>query len=245
MKRWICMLTVLLICLTLAVTVWAATPLVADHGDLLTEAEEQQLNAKLSAINGAQVVVLTVDSLGTKSAMAYADDYFDAHYGTDGILLLVSMAEREWWISTSGSCISRFPTQAIDSVSDRFLPYLSAGAYYDAFAAYAAGCRAVLEDGPYIATESRGVPAHFILISLAIGAVVGFVATGVMKGQLKSIRSAAAAESYVRPGSMQVTRSADRFLYHTTTRRAKPQNNSGGSHRGSSGRRHGGGGGRF
>ena len=53
------------------------------------------------------VIVVTVASLDGKTAESYADDYFDFNgYGLgqdrDGILLLLSMEDRDWAISTHG-----------------------------------------------------------------------------------------------------------------------------------------------
>ena len=82
-----------------------------------------------------------------------------------------------------------------------------------------------------------------ILISLAVGFVIAFIATAVMRSKLKSVRPKSGAADYVKEGSFRLTRSNDFFLYRTVSRVAKPKDN--GSHRSSSGRSHGGGGGKF
>lgn len=88
--------------------------------------------------------------------------------------------------------------------------------------------------------------AMSLIISLAIGLAVAFIATGIMKGKLKSVRYQSAACNYVRANSMNVTNISDLFLYTHIDRHAKPQNtsSSGGSstHTSSSGSTHGGGG---
>jgi uncharacterized protein len=71
-----------------------------------------------------------------------------------------------------------------------------------------------------------------------------------MKSKLKTVRYKAEANSYVRPGSMNITVSRDLFLYRTVAVSPKPKSNSdsdGGSstHTSSSGSTHGGGGGSF
>ncbi len=91
--------------------------------------------------------------------------------------------------------------------------------------------------------ERNGFPFNFgmsLLVSVVIGFVVAFIATGVMRSKLKSVRSRTGAREYTRPGSMQLTRSSDLFLYRTLDRRRKPQQTSSGS-RGGGGRHVGGG----
>ncbi len=66
-----------------------------DDADLLTDAETAELQQKLAALAekyGKDAVILTTKSTSGKSAMAYADDYYDEHgYAEDGILLLTDM----------------------------------------------------------------------------------------------------------------------------------------------------------
>ena len=55
-------------------------PLVADHADLLDDDEESKLTELLEEISERQrcdVVVVTTDTLEGKSAMEYADDYYE------------------------------------------------------------------------------------------------------------------------------------------------------------------------
>ena len=88
----------------------------------------------------------------------------------------------------------------------------------------------------------------WIPIALVIGFVLAKIVVGVMKGQLKTVRYQAAADSYVKSGSMDITESRDMFLYHTVTRTEKPENDSSSgssTHTSSSGTTHGGGGGKF
>lgn len=241
MKKWFAILLALLLCLPVTARA-AGGVLLEDEAGLLTSGEEARLEQTLqrySDRHGVDIVVVTVDSLGGKSAMAYADDYYDYNgYAPDGVLLLVSMAEREWWITTSGSCIRALNDRALDQISGSFLPELSDGRYYAAFTSYAEACDLALS-GKAPSDGSFGM-------SLLIGAVLALAAVGVMAYQMKSVRPQPGAASYIRPGSLNITASSDRFLYNHVTRRARSQSSSsGGSHRSSSGRSHGGHGGRF
>ena len=92
-------------------------PLLVDDADILSVSEENALLSLLGRVSldtGCDVAVVTVDSLGRKSAQAYADDFYDYNgYGSgdgdDGILLLVAMDEREWTFSTYGTLIRAIP----------------------------------------------------------------------------------------------------------------------------------------
>ena len=87
----------------------------------------------------------------------------------------------------------------------------------------------------------------WIPISVVIGIVLSLIIVAIMKGKLKSVRSQAAANSYLKSGSLAITESNDLFLYHTVTQTRREKENSPGSstHTSSSGRTHGGGSGKF
>lgn len=242
MKKFSCLLACLFLILAFSAAVKAAPDRLDDSAELLTFQQEasieQQLN-KVSQEYGIDVVIVTTDSLGGKSAQAYADDYYDnGGYGEDGVLLLVSMRYRDWSVSTSGKCERAFEDSALDAVEEEVIPYLSSGDYDEAFSRFAQLCGSTME------AYNAGPSGIAIVICIAVGVIVAFIATGVMKGKLKSVRAQADARSYVTPGSLQLTKHLDLFLYRNVTRRARPQNSSG-SHRSSSGRSHGGRSGKF
>ena len=64
-----------------------------------------------------------------------------------------------------------------------------------------------------------------VWICILIGLVIGFIVTGVMKSQLKTVRRASAAGNYLAEGSLNLIISTDRFLYENTTRTAKAKSN--------------------
>lgn len=233
-----------------------------DEADPLTDSEEDTLNEMLDEISDRQqcdVVIVTENSLDGKNEAAYADDFFDYNgYGfgenNDGILLLVSMEERKWAISTTGYGIEAFTDTGQAYISDRFTPYLSDGDYEEAFICFAELCDDFLTQArteePYDTDNlpKEAMPPVFIPLAILAGAVIAFIITAVMKAQLKSVRRQPEASSYVKKGSMRLTDSRDMFLYSTVTRTAKPKDTgSGGSstHTGSSGTTHGGSSGSF
>ena len=254
-RRIIILLTVLCLVAAFLCSVQAATPRLAEEAGLLTADEAAALERQLDAVSdrhGVDVVILTVDSLGTFSPMEFADDYYDYNgYGESGILLLVSMEERDWWISTAGSCITAFTDAGLEHISEQFLPFLSDGDYALAFESFADSCDSFMTQAatgePYdtqnLPEEPFPVFAAF-LVSLVVGLVVALIVTGIMKAQLKSVAMKAQADDYVK--NMELTNSRDLFLYDQGTRTERPKSTSGSStHTSSSGTSHGGGGGKF
>lgn len=65
---------------------------------------------------------------------------------------------------------------------------------------------------------------EYIIISLALGALVGFFVVGTMKNQLKTVRHQTNASSYIRADSMQLQVSTDRYLYQNTVRTPRTKN---------------------
>ena len=137
MKR---LFMILLILSLLYLPSFAATDYVIDNADLLSDSEETELEnmlADISARHRADVVVLTEDLIDT-DAQSYADDYFDYNgYGEDGLILLVSILDREWYVSTCGVCVDGFNDDALDYLCENIADELGAGEYYTCFETYA------------------------------------------------------------------------------------------------------------
>ncbi|MDY4812871.1 MAG: TPM domain-containing protein [Ruminococcus sp.] len=264
-RKLLSVLFAVVICFSAAIPVCAEESLsrLMDDADLLTDSEETSLLSQLDNISENQemdIVVVTTDSLEGYTPQEYADNVFDyCGYGIgenrDGLLLLVSIEDNDWHISTSGYAITAFTDAGREYMSEQFLPYLSDGEYYKAFSTYADLCDQFITqaktDEPYDVGNLPKEPFKIwfnVLIALGIGFVFAIIVVLYMKSKLKSVRFQPAASSYVRNGSMNVTQSGDFFLYSHLDRRARPKDNdSGGSstHTSSSGSTHGGGGGKF
>ena len=241
---------------------------VVDMAELLSDSDKTALLSKLDEISERQkldIVVLTVNTLDGKTPRDYADDFYDYNgYGfgenKDGILLLVSMEDRDWWISTTGYGITALTDAGIEYISKKFLSDLSDGDYAQAFTTYAELCDQFITQAktgePYDIGNMPKEPFNIawnILVAFVIGLVVAFVVTNIMKKQLKTVQLKSEANNYVKSNSMIVTENRDLFLYNQVSRRARPKEtdnrsgSSGGSstHTSSSGSSHGGGGGKF
>ncbi|MCQ2426018.1 MAG: TPM domain-containing protein [Lachnospiraceae bacterium] len=269
MKRTLSFL-LLAVFLTLAVPFSAAasSPRLDDGADLLSYEEERNLLYQLdtlSAERGVDYVVVTVPSMGGKTEMQYADDYYDTHgYREDGILLLIDMETRAYYESTAGSLQDYFEYY-YEYLEDDFVSYLSYGDYYGAFTRFARSaddrvdeCRREeaynrMPTGEKIKYRLRSIPTSVILIPLIIGLIAAAIMTSKEKAKLTSVRMQNDAANYVRKNSMDLTSSRDTFLYsHVTRVRIETESSSGGRsgggssiHFSSGGVSHGGHGGHF
>lgn len=237
MKKILAFLMLLLI---LAVPAMAAAELLVDDADILTAKEERQLTEKLEEAgeaSGLDIVIVTVDGLDGTYIRDYADDYYDYNgYDFDGVLLLLDMDSRTWWISGSGAGVDIFTSSVIDSIGDRMEEDLKEGDFAAAFETYIEACVQYADDSFNVGGA--------LIVALIIGSVVALIVTMIWRSQLKSVRFKAAASDYLKPGSLNITGSQDLYLYSNVSK-VKRQQTSSGSHSSSSGRSHSGGGGRF
>lgn len=252
------LLTLFLILSLLVVTVYAAgtdTPKIVDNADLLSESEEATLSGvaeQIAAAYSMDVVIVTVDSLGGKSAEAYADDYFDYNgYGIgsqrSGILLLLSMEYRDWAMSTSGECIRIFSDRDLDDIFDRIAGDLSYENYYSAFSRYLKLLDSHFDAYQNGRTVGFGDIIKRLFIALVIGAIAGGITLAVMRSNMNTARRQSGAANYIVKNSFHLFKQQDLYLYSNTTRTRKQESSSSGgsSHRSSSGRSHGGRSGKF
>lgn len=271
MKKKILMLLLsLVLCLCAAASAFAAQTdgfasdyeRVQDLAELLSDSEETALSQKLDELSERQkmeIVVLTTDTLEGLTPREYADDIYDYcgfGYGEnrDGLLLLLSIEDSDWYISTHGYGITAFTDAGIQYIGEQIIEDLSDGNFSTAFDKFAGLCDDFITQArtgsPY---DSHNLPREplsliWIPISIAVGVCLSFAIVGNMKAKLKTVRSQSAAGSYMKSGSLNITESRDLFLYSTVTRTEKPKNDSSSgssTHTSSSGSTHGGGGGKF
>ena len=239
-----------------------------DSADLLTEDEDNELEASLEELSVRQnfdVTIATIESLESvdyTSMEAYADDLYDFcqfGYGADrdGVLLLVSKGDRKWHISTCGYGITAFTDAGIQYLGEQMKPFMAEGDYAAAFRTFIQWTddyvTVAREGHPYDVKNLPREPLSpmYLFLALGIGLVLAGVIVSVMKSQLKSVAMQQDAASYVREGSMNLTNSQELFLYRDVHRtehvEEKDSDSSGGSstHTSSSGTTHGGGGGSF
>ncbi len=279
MKKLLSFSLCLLLLLGLWIPAFAAEtlPLIVDQAKLLSREEAATLGNKAQQIQNSystDVVILTIDSLDGWSAPDYANTFFDQNgygYGSNanGILFLLAMEEREWYISTCGDTIYAVTDHEIQWFGEAAIGYFGDGEYYtgfdryldeleDSLIAYQAGVSldGYPDDSYYgyqenmVYYEENSTPS--ILLSLIIGIAAAAIAVITMRSSMNTKRQQRGAASYIKNGSFHLRSHQDLFLYSSVTKVRRQQNTGsssrgGGSsvHRSSGGRRHGGGGGRF
>ena len=267
MKRVFSLMLALAMAVVLAVPALAAkegVPHVVDNAKLLTADQRRSLEnraASLSRRYQFDFVIVTVGTIGNASAQAYADDYFDYNgygYGEsfDGILLLVSMAQRDWSVSTCGYGEEAFTAYGLEYLMDRVLPPMSDGDYAGAFGTFLSQAEDLLKQaraGKPLDVPERfeGFPGVSLVICAALGFGFAFVPMSALKKQVRNVERRLDAMDYAADGGLELSRRTDRFLYSSVSKTPRPKetssSSSGGStsHTSSSGRSHGGASGKF
>ena len=273
MKKLISFLLCLCMLAALPFSVVAAENRVHDNAGLLSESEIRSLNDQIHAIKDEyefDIAIVTTWDLDDLSSQAYADNFYDDHgYGCGddrtGVLLLVDMGSRQWYISTCGEAIFALTDETLDILGEDLIYFLSSADYYDGFKFF------VNSLPKYIALYRQGESYHTLTpppgypsgyaedisdnshqkspwIAIIIGFAAALITIIVMASTMNTAKAKHSAADYVKQGSYHLNTQRDIFLYSHTSRTRKQQNtSSGGSsvHRSSGGVSHGGRGGRF
>ena len=231
---------------------------VIDEADILTDSEEAALDTKLAAIEQSHKVRILIGTMKStdgavlgKIANNIVDEIsVDGEKGT--IVFLLSMKERDWYISTDNTMRVRITDgKGVDYLAGEFLPELKENKYAAAFTTFAATTDEMLtyyekEGEPYDPANAFNLMA--LGIALACALILGGTIYYMLYEYEGNVRSAAEADAYLNHDSFRLTQDEDNFLYTTVTRRTKEKKeSSSGSNvsTSSSDSSHGGGGGKF
>lgn len=219
-------------------------PYVIDDAGLIEN--DEQLSDRLDEIGSkydVDIVIVTVDSLGGKTPTAFADDFYDYNdYYDDGILFLISMEERDWAISTKGSCIGDFNNETQSEIISEMRPSLSVDDFETSFNIFADCCEDTLHSA-----KVTGIVIPLV-VAVVVGLIAALIVTMILKHQLASVNFQRNADSYVDKNSVRITQNQNIFLYKTLSKTRKESSSSGGgssTHTSSSGSTHGGSSGKF
>ena len=252
MKQITRILAVLLLAaalLTCPVLADGAEP-VYDWADILTDAEEEILASAAEGVAaqygvGVYIAVLPdMEEYGFTSIEDCAEVFYtDMELGLGaertGILLILSMAERDYDLCAYGSYGHyAFTDYGKTTVSDAFLDNFKRNDWYGGFFDYIARADEVLAlaaDGqPVDVPPLEKITPAGLLASLVLGVLAAWGVCAVLKGKMKTARLASDANSYVPPGGAQITGRDDRFTHVTTSRRKIERSSSGGGRGGTS-----------
>lgn len=239
------------------------TEKVYDFAELLTEYEEEQIYNKINEyINNydMDLVVVTINDNPRYSAQKYADDFYDYNsFGKneyrDGILFLIDMDTREFYISTTGEAIRMYDDNRIEGLLDYVESYIKNGNYYEAIISFVEKVGNYADSGIPSSNKNSYIgengDIYYIkkinyFIAIFISAIITFIVTIILVNKNKMIKKATNASLYVNNSGINITERQDNFLTtHTTSiTLSSSSGGSGGSstHSSSSGSSHGGGG---
>ena len=173
-------------------------------------------------VDMANIVILTTCLNNGKSMVDFADDYYDENdYGIDlrksGLILVLSLQDNEWYISTSGAAIDTFSDWGIEYLGKVMKPSLVDRNFYQAFEDFVSYTEKfnvqAVTDKPYDRYNQGDLPNldvdeevvfdnqdnsepktkmdsnKRILISLGAGLVIGFIISFIRMGKLNTKKS--------------------------------------------------------
>ncbi len=224
-----------------------------------TESKIESICADIRSRLGYNVYVATAYSLEGKTSEEYADDLYDSIFplNSDGIIFLVSMEGRDYWLSTSGNAISTlYDDDRLDKIEDAVLTHLKSNDFDGAaltFASLTDSCLTAVSnygqdklsdpDNAWQNSYDEEINDYWVknekaerrvsifkklIISLIIAVIVAFIWVSVMKAGMNNVRQQKRAADYVRKGSFRLTQSSDLFLYSTVAKTPKAQSSSSG-----------------
>lgn len=240
-------------------TVFANVGIYDDAG-IFYETEKTSIQLELedlSTITGWDAAVVTTNNTEEKTSVVYADEYYEKiGYGTNGILYLIDMDNRELYISTTGSVTDYLTDERLDSILDTAVEHASQGNYYETILSEISMSYDFFKSG--IPVDQSKIAVKISVISA--GVIIGLVSAvlSVLKiFKSYSFKQTGEVYEYTSKSKVNMSVNSDQLInsFITTRIRPKPKNNNrgmGGSggvrtttHRASSGRIHGGRGRRF
>ena len=218
-------------------TIMETEQFVFDKADLLTDAEEEELNEKANDLAGTfhmNFVILTTDDAEGKEAEAYADDfYMDNGFYDDGkdggAIYLIDMDNRRVQVETAGDMKVRYITDdRVDGIIDAGYEDVKDGAYAAAFEAMLNATVDYIEDGvvdgKYTYDEDTGEYDYYdtgkeihqitlaeFLIALGIALAAGGVAVSTVIGTYR-LKWGTYEDPYKDKADLKVRRSRDDFI---------------------------------
>lgn len=220
---------------------------VSDTASLLTADQKSALLSRANELSeeySISIYIIAVEDYGKYSdkssveeACADIFDKYDLGWGEDrdGVVFLVSRADRDYYFLFNGSWGNyAFTESGQTQLKDQVFPYLKDSDYYGAFNEYLNVCQeylaAALEGSPVGGNESSSKAGFSILFFLP-GLFAAGVTAVVLVAPMHSAGIKTQADDYIVPGSMRLTRQSDHFLRRTVSRtpRQKEQDHSGSS----------------
>ena len=250
-----------------SLNLWGLQSLVKDDCGLLSNTELSDLQTRAAQISsdyncGIYIVVVKNmddfvfdyeiydDAFGIEAFAQYY--FFNELKGIgssgDGLLLIMSMKERDYDIMAHGDFANAaFTDYGKSKLADSFLDYFAEGEWYRGFCAYLNRVQKYLEaaaNGTPVDVGTR-IKEHDLPLSLAVGLIFGFIVALIsclaMKSGMKSVHTARIASNFIAQDGIKIPIQKDIFTHNTVVRQVIQSSSSssgGGTHINSSGSSH-------
>lgn len=270
MKKLTTLLAVLCLLWALSLPALAAdSPYILDEAQLLTESEEQTLLTTIESVAQTYdcgVYIVTVedfwqygDSPYSAAVELYIGQMAQGGVSDNGILLLLSMADRDYSIITYGSeAEAVFTDRTLSAIEENFLECFRYDLWHNGFERYVTDCAAEWE--AYVAVmdtqvgkayresgvsalvqDVQGRAAYYApelwLIVAVVSCAISLTVCLVMRAGMRTARWRAEATEYIEAGGVRLHVKQDRFTHTTRQVIHHPKSNgsSGGGSRGGGG----------
>ncbi len=244
------LLTILSMSFIFAEDTYDNTEYVVDSQNKLSQSEIDDLNNMILEFKEkyrSDIYIIIRDRLypGKSSRLTAEAIYDDNDFGhgedKSGVLLMLSMEDRDYAIVTTGKAITALTDYGLGKIEDEFLPYLKKDKYYEGFAEFIDLNTEFFKEyrrgkpfdvnHKYRSSKSRmKAEIAIVVISLVIGIFIPFTFTFAMK----TAKREKFAMEYVKEGSFNLNTKKDRYLYSNVTRTKIQKSNSSGSSGGGS-----------
>ena len=235
-----------------------------DFADLFTDDEEEELyNEVIDYIEkyNMDFAIVTINDNNKGSAMKYSDDFYDYNnFGinktNDGILFLIDMDTRNYYVSTTGEAIRVYNDSRIDSILDYAEYNMRNGNYFGTAKNVIFKATVFASDGIPSGNKNSYINEHGDIVyvkkinisaSLIASSIITLIVMLILIKRNKMIKKAITADQYISK-ALNLTEKSDNFISThtsvTTINTSSGSHGGGGSstHIGSSGISHGGGG---
>lgn len=226
-----------------------------DNSDLLTFDEWEKLEARAADISqrhGCGVYVAFVDDF---TEYGYGNDVYKTTYqlyhanelgmgdDRDGIIILLSMAERDYAMFVYGTYAeTAFNSYGQEKLEKAFLGNFKEDDWYGGVSNYLSTCDEYLTRAD-AGKPVRESPALLIAIAVVASCLLSGAICLFLKRSMKTVHQKVEANEYVAPGGLQMSKQYDRYT-HTTEVRSKISSSDDSSSSGTSSCSGGGGSGR-
>lgn len=226
-----------------------------DNSDLLTFDEWEKLEARAADISqrhGCGVYVAFVDDF---TEYGYGNDVYKTTYqlyhanelgmgdDRDGIIILLSMAERDYAMFVYGTYAeTAFNSYGQEKLEKAFLGNFKEDDWYGGVSNYLSTCDEYLTRAD-AGKPVRESPALLIAIAVVASCLLSGAICLFLKRSMKTVHQKVEANEYVAPGGLQLSKQYDRYT-HTTEVRSKISSSDDSSSSGTSSCSGGGGSGR-